>query len=210
MPEAVEKYGNDFRRHPVGTGPFRFVAWEEGQAMVMKRNEHYFEKDSAGNRLPYLDGVKVSFYDSKATEFLLFRQKELEFINDIEASFKDEVLTKKGTLRPAWEGKIVLHTNPYLNIEYLGILVDTTNKLLANSSLRFKKIRQAINYGFDRRKMILYLRNSLGTPAESGFVPMGLPSFDSSVVKGYNYNPAKAKPMIARKASQAVGSSVSG
>jgi ABC-type transport system substrate-binding protein len=194
--EAVEKYGNDFRRHPVGTGPFRFVAWEEGQAMVMKRNENYFEKDSAGNRLPYLDGVKVSFYDSKATEFLLFRQKELEFINDIEASFKDEVLTKQGTLRPAWEDKIVLHTNPYLNIEYLGILVDTTNKLLTNSPLRFKKIRQAINYGFDRRKMILYLRNSLGTPAESGFVPMGLPSFDASVVKGYYYNPAKAKQLL--------------
>jgi len=45
--------------------------------------------------------------------------------------------------------------------------------------------------------MILYLRNSLGTPAESGFVPMGLPSFDSSIVKGYSYNPAKAKELLA-------------
>jgi ABC-type transport system substrate-binding protein len=195
--EAVEKYGNDFRRHPVGTGPFQYVAWEEGQALVMKKNSNYFEKDSTGKSLPYLDGVKVSFYDSKATEFLLFRQKELEFINDIEASFKDEVLTKKGTLRTNWEGKIVLNTNPYLNIEYFGILVDTTNKLVASSPLRIKKIRQAINYGFDRRKMILYLRNSLGTPAESGFVPMGLPSFDSSLVKGYNYNPAKTKQLLA-------------
>src|SRR5215471_15614973 len=68
--EAVEKYGNDFRRHPVGTGPFQFVAWEEGQALVLKKNQAYFEKDSAGNHLPYLDGIKVTFYDSKATEFL--------------------------------------------------------------------------------------------------------------------------------------------
>jgi ABC-type transport system substrate-binding protein len=195
--EAVEKYGNDFRRHPVGTGPFQFVAWEEGQALVMKKNDHYFEKDSTGKALPYLDGVKVSFYDSKATEFLLFRQKQLEFINDIEASFKDEILTKKGTLRKEWEGKIALQTNPYLNIEYLGILVDTTNELLKNSPMRSKKIRQAINYGFDRRKMVLYLRNSLGTPAESGFVPMGLPSFDSSVVTGYHYDPAKTKQLLA-------------
>ena len=154
--------------------------------------------------MPYLDGVKISFYDSKATEFLLFRQKQLEFINDIEASFKDEVLTKKGTLRKEWsartpleEGKIKLQTNPYLNIEYLGILVDSTNELLKNSPMRLKKIRQAINYGFDRRKMILYLRNSLGTAAESGFVPMGLPSFDSSHVKGYNYDPAKTKQLFA-------------
>ncbi len=195
--EAVEKYGTDFRRHPVGTGPFQFVAWEEGQALVLKKNPNYFEKDRAGNRLPYLDGIKVSFYDSKATEFLLFRQKQLEFINDIEASFKDEILTKKGTLRKEWEGKIELQTNPYLNIEYLGILVDSTNELVKNSPMRLRKIRQAINYGFDRRKMVLYLRNSLGTPAESGFVPMGLPSFDSSAVKGYHYDPAKSKQLLA-------------
>ena len=195
--EAVEKYGADFRRHPVGTGPFQFVAWEEGQALVLKKNPHYFEKDESGNRLPYVDGIKVSFYDSKATEFLLFRQKQLEFINDIEASFKDEVLTKKGTLRKEWEGKIELQVNPYLNIEYLGILVDSTNDLVKNSPMQSRKIRQAINYGFDRRKMVLYLRNSLGTPAESGFVPMGLPSFDSLAVKGYHYNPAKTKQLLA-------------
>lgn len=195
--EAVEKYGNDFRRHPVGTGPFRFVAWEEGQALVLQRNPRYFETDSAGDHLPYLDGIKVSFYDSKATEFLLFRQQQLEFINDIDASFKDEVLTKNGTLRPAWEKKIALDVSPYLNTEYLGILVDTNNVLLKGSPLRLKKIRQAINYGFDRRKMILYLRNSLGTPAESGFVPMGLPSFDSSAVKGYHYDPVICRRLLA-------------
>lgn len=195
--EVVEYYGNDFRRHPVGTGPFRMVAWEEGQALVLKRNEKYFEKDSAGNTLPYLDGVKVSFYDSKATEFLLFRQKDLDFINDIEASFKDEVLTKAGTLRKEWEGKIRLIASPYLNIEYLGILMDTTNPLLAGSPLRLKKIRQAINFGFDRRKMTLYLRNSLGTPAESGFVPLGLPSFDSVVVRGYHFDPVKTRQLLA-------------
>jgi ABC-type transport system substrate-binding protein len=195
--EAVAKYGNDFRRHPVGSGPFQFVAWEEGQALILKKNENYFEKDSAGNRLPYLDGIKVTFYDSKATEFLLLRQKQLDFMNEIEASFKDEVLTKKGTLKKEWEGKIVLQTNPYLNIEYFGILTDTSNDLLKNSPMRLKKIRQAINYGFDRRKMVLYLRNSLGTPAESGFVPMGLPSFDSSVVKGYCYDPEKSRQLLA-------------
>ncbi|MBS1754125.1 MAG: ABC transporter substrate-binding protein [Ferruginibacter sp.] len=194
--EAVEKYTTDFRRHPVGTGPFQFVAWEEGQALILKKNENYFEQDAAGNRLPYLDGVKVSFYDSKATEFLEFQQNRLDFIDDIDPSFKDEVLTKTGNLKKDWQGKIVLQKHPYLNIEYLGILVDEQNELVKNSPLRIKKLRQAINYGFNRRKMMLYLRNSIGIAAESGFVPAGLPSFDSVTVKGYHYDVVKAKQLL--------------
>lgn len=195
--EAVERYGSDFRRHPVGSGPFRFVDWEEGQALILKKNPAYFETDSTSQKLPYLDGVKVSFYESKATEFLLLRQGKLEFTNDIDASFKDEVLTKKGVLRKEWEGKLRLSTHPYLNIEYLGLMVDSTNELVRNSPTRMRKVRQAINYGFDRNKMILYLRNSLGIPAQSGFVPVGLPSFDSTQVKGYSYDPEKARQLLA-------------
>jgi len=195
-PEAVKKYGPDFRRHPVGTGPFTFVAWEEGQALVLGRNDHYFETDAQGKRLPYLNGIKITFFDSKATEFLLFRQKKLDFINDIDPSFKDELLTKQGELRKEWQGKVELQITPYLNVEYLGILIDSNSALVKTSPLRMKKIRQAINYGFDRRKMMLYLRNSLSAPAESGFVPLGLPSFDPEKVKGYTYDPAKSRQLL--------------
>jgi len=195
--EAVDFYENDFRRHPVGTGPFCFVAWEEGQALVLKKNEHYFEKDANGNRLPFLDGIKVSFFDSKATEFLEFQQNRLDFIDDIDASFKDELLTKTGNLKAKWQGIIELQKQPYLNIEYLGILVDEQKELVKNSPLKQKKIRQAINYGFDRKKMMLYLRNSIGIAAESGFVPCGLPSFDSVTIRGYSYNIVKAKALLA-------------
>lgn len=194
--EAVRYYGAGFRAHPVGSGPFRFVAMEEGQALILRRNDHYFEVDAAGHSLPYLRGIKVSFFDSKATEFLLFRQGELDFMNDIDPSFKDEVLSKSGQLRPAWKDRIRLSKHAYLNTEYLGILQDTGNALVQQSPLRFKKLRQAINYGFDRRKMMLYLRNSIGTPAESGFIPAGLPSFDADKVKGYQYNPVRARQLL--------------
>lgn len=206
--EAVEKWGTDFRRHPVGTGPFQFVAWEEGQSLALKKNDGYFERDAAGNRLPYLDGIQISFNDSKASEFLLFRQHKLDFINDIDASFKDELLTKRGTLRPAWASEIVLQKHSYLNIEYLGLLVDTANAVMKGSPLRLQKIRQAINYGFDRRKMMLYLRNSIGTPAESGFVPMGLPSFDSAKVHGYRYDPQRARALVREAGYAAAGAPV--
>ncbi|HRE51703.1 MAG TPA: ABC transporter substrate-binding protein [Flavitalea sp.] len=195
--EAVEKYGRDFRNHPCGTGPFRFKSWEEGQALILEKNENYFEKDEEGNTLPYLDAIKISFYNNKATEFLLFRQGKLDFINDIDASFKDEILDKRGRLKKEWEHTIVLSKHPYLNTEYFGILVDSSLDIVKNSPLRLKQIRQAVNYGFDRRKMMMYLRNGIGIPAESGFIPAGLPSYDSAIVRGYHYDPDKAKQLLA-------------
>lgn len=174
--EAVEKYGNDFRRHPVGTGPFSFVAWEEGQALVLRRNPQYFEKSSTGEKLPYLDGIKVSFLDSRAAEFLELQSGRLDFINDVDPSFKDEVLTRTGNLKTEWEGKLLLQKHSYLNIEYLGILTDTLNPLLKNSPFRQKIFREAISYAINKRRMMLYLRNSIGTAANSGFIPPGLPA----------------------------------
>jgi oligopeptide transport system substrate-binding protein len=195
--EAIKKFGKDFRNHPCGTGPFQLGSWEEGQSLILVRNPHYFEKDKSGARLPYLHAIKISFFDNKATEFLLFQQGQLDFLNDIDASFKDEVLSKKGELKKNWMGKITLSKHSFLNTEYLGMLVDTSNILVKSSPLRFKKVRQAFNYGIDRRKMILYLRNSIGVPAESGFVPAGLPSFDSSKVIGYHFDPSKARRLLA-------------
>ncbi len=194
--EAIDFYGSDFRKHPVGTGPFQFVTWKEGQALILKKNSNYFEKDSHGKQLPYLDGIAISFLNSKTSEFLSFQQNKIDFINDMDPAFKDEILSKKGTLKSEWKNKISITKNPYLNIEYLGILTDTSNPVLTGSPLKIKKIRQAINYAIDRKKMIFYLRNSIGYPANSGFVPAGMPSFDSSILKGYDYNPQKAMSLI--------------
>lgn len=194
--EVVEKYGNDFRRNPCGSGPFMFKEWEEGQALILIKNPAYFERDEQGIRLPYLDAIKTTFSDSKATEFLLLRQGKLDFTNDLDASFRDEVLSKRGTLKPDWEGKLILSKHPYLNTEYLGFLVDSTRPVTRGSPLLNKKVRQAINYAFDRKKMVLYLRNSIGIAAESGFVPAGLPSFDSTIVKGYSFDPVRARKLL--------------
>ncbi|MFY7900218.1 MAG: ABC transporter substrate-binding protein [Chitinophagaceae bacterium] len=194
--EVVEKYGKDFRRNPCGSGPFKFVSWDEGQALILHKNEHYWEKDSLGKQLPYLDAVKVSFYDNKGTEFLQFRQQKLSFINDIDASFKDEILTKKGVLRSTWSNKIHLQKHAYLNTEYLGILVDEQNEKVMASPIKLKAIRQAINYAINRPQLMMYMRNSIGIAAEAGFVPSGLPSRNTSLVKGYSYNPTKAKELL--------------
>lgn len=194
--EAVEKYGKDFRSHPCGTGPFQLKLWDEGQAMILEKNPHYWQRDEQGNQLPYLDAVQISFYDNKATEFLEFRQGRLSFINDIDPSFKDEVLTKTGELRNEWKQKIVLQKHAYLNTEYFGILTDTSNALLKNSPLKQKAVRQAINYAINKQQLMMYMRNSIGTPATAGMAPLGLPSENAETVKGYSYNPDTARLLL--------------
>ena len=191
--EIVTFYGKDFRRNPIGTGPFQFKLWKEGVKLVMVRNSNYFEKEGT-QQLPYLDAVAVTFIADKQSAFLEFVKGNLDFISGIDPSYKDELLTKKGELNPKYIGKFKMQSQAYLNTEYLGFLVD--EKKTENSPLRLKAIRQAINYGFDRGKMIKYLRNNIGTPGIYGFIPKGMPAFDSTTNIGYNYNPIKAKQLL--------------
>ncbi|WP_183564683.1 ABC transporter substrate-binding protein [Mucilaginibacter sp. SP1R1] len=194
--EVVEYYGKDFRSHPVGTGPFKFKYWKEGEVLVLLKNEKYWEKDNKGRRLPYLDAVKATFIADKQTSFLEFIKKKLDFLNDIDGSYRDDILTKSGSVTQKYKGKFILNTAPYLNTMYLGILVDTNLAIVKKSPLKILKVRQAINYAIDRQKMIKYLRNSMGTPGYAGFIPEGMPGF-SKDVKGYGYDPDKARQLLA-------------
>lgn len=194
--EVVEHYGKDFRSHPVGTGPFKFKYWKEEEILVLLKNEHYWEKEN-NRQLPYLDAVKVTFISDKQSAFMNFLRKDLDFFYGVDGSYRDDILTKSGNRTKKYADKFQLIKGAYLCTEYLGILVDTSKSIAKNSPLKHKKIRQAINYAIDKEKLIKYLRNSIGTPATSGFVPEGMPGFDALKVKGYSYNPGKAAALLA-------------
>lgn len=195
--EVVDFYGKDFRSHPIGTGPFKLKYWKEGEVLVLLKNDKYWEFDSKGKRLPYLDAVRATFIADKQTSFLEFVKKKLDFLNDIDGSYRDDILTKSGKVTQKYKGKFILNTAPYLNTMYLGILVDSNLAIVKKSPLKILKVRQAINYAIDRQKMIKYLRNSMGTPGYSGFIPQGMPGFDGKCVKGYSYDPEKARRLLA-------------
>lgn len=193
--EAIGYYAENFRKNPVGTGPFQFKMWKEGVKLVFVKNPHYFEFEN-GRRLPYLDAVAITFLPDKQSAFLEFTKGNLDFISGIDPDYKDELLTMEGKLNPKFTGKFQLITQPYLNTEYLGFLVDSNSLVVRNDPVRLKNIRKAINYAFDRKKMIRFLRNNIGTPGINGIIPKGMPSFDSTSVY-YEYNPGKARKLLA-------------
>ena len=184
--EAIDFYGSDFRKNPVGTGPFQFKAWEENTKLVFRKNPLYYERDNKGNQLPYLEAIAITFLPDKQAEFLQFVQGNLDMMRSIDNSYKDELLNPKGLLNDQYKESIVLQKIPALNSEYIGFYLGDNDSPTQN-----KNFRKALNYGFDRKAMITYLRNNIGTPALSGFIPKGIAGYNAQ--QGYSYQPEKAK-----------------
>ena len=178
--EAVSHFGNKFGKNPIGTGPFKFKKWEENVKLILRKNELYFEKDKHGKQLPYLESISITFLPEKKSEFLEFIKGKIDYINSIDSSFKDEILTRDGVLKNKYEKSVNLLSGPYLNTEYIGFFLGKEN---LNSD--HKKLRKAINYAIDRKKMMRFLRNNIGSPAIHGFIPIGL---IGERTKGFEYD----------------------
>lgn len=188
VPREGFENGYNFRKKPIGTGAFAFKLWEENVKLVLRKNPIYYEKDENGNQLPYLEAVAITFLPDKQSGFLQFVQGKSDFISGLDTSYKDEILTPKGELQQKYQEDFQMLKGLYLNTEYLGFKVDNSESILAD-----KRIRQALNYAFDRTKMVAYLRNNMGTPATNGFVPEGL---QGRYLNGYDYDLAKAKSLV--------------
>ena len=126
-----------------------------------------------------------------------FMKGNLDLISGLDACYKDALLTRDGNLKEEFHQQIRVQKAPYLNTEYLGFL-HKENKSGELNPLLIKEVREAINYGIDREKMIRFLRNGIGNPHTHGFVPAGLPSFDTARVKGYQYDPRKSAALLAK------------
>jgi peptide/nickel transport system substrate-binding protein len=193
--EAIEFYGQDFRRNPVGTGPFKFKLWEEGTKLVLYKNENYFEFEGK-NRLPYLDAVSISFVKDRETAFMELLNGKYDMLSGADAFNINEVLDKDGNLKTVYSEKFKLQKQTFLKTDYLGFLIDENIDVVKKSPLKIKALRKAINHGFDRVKLVKYFRRNIGYPATAGFIPNGLPSFNENVVKGYDYNPEKVRQLL--------------
>jgi peptide/nickel transport system substrate-binding protein len=194
--EAVDKYGKDFSRKPVGTGPFTFKQWTENESLTLLKNQNYWRKDASGKALPYLDAVQVSFIADKNQAFLTFQQGKLEMVSGIEEGSRDLILNRDGSLKKEFTSQFQAEKVPYLNTEYLAFQLDPNLYKDKKHPFLDKRVRQAMNYGINRGELVSFLRNRLGLPGVSGVVPVAMPSYDSTKVKGYTYDVTKAQKLL--------------
>ena len=183
--EVVELYGDEFGKKPIGTGPFMFSNWADGIKLNLIRNPNYFESTET-NKIPKLDGISIKFIQSKQTELLEFIQGNLDLFTGLESSFKDEIISADGKLNKKYSNTFDLKISPFLNTEYLAFNMDDKS-----SPIYDVNFRKAIHHCIDRNAMVNYLRNGIGTPANGGFIPLGLPNHVNYDNPAYNLDLAR-------------------
>lgn len=188
--EAVEKYGSEIRMHPVGTGPFYMKVNKDNQVTFLARNPSYWQKDSFGNQLPYLDALRISFIKEKKNELLEFSKGNSDLVYRFPLEMIDEIVDYKHQLKPAYKG-FQLQFMPQISIQYYGF--QHQGKIFNNVN-----VRKAFCYAIDRQKLCDFTLKGTGFPAIYGSVPPGTGTFDSKTVKGYNFDPAKAQEYMAK------------
>lgn len=188
VPKELFADGNEnFNQHPIGTGPFQFKIWEDNVKMVLRRNPLYFEKDEQGRALPYLEAVNISFLPEKNSEFLELIKGNVDMMADLDPSYKDEILSADGNLNPKYRDQLYLRKEPYLSTVYFCFFLDDKDAI-------DHRLRQAMNYGIDKNKIIKYLMKGQGFAADGGFIPKGLPGHSNT--SGYRYDLERAKELI--------------
>lgn len=194
--EAVEHHGPEWRKHPVGCGPFRFFQWREGVKLVLQRYPRYHRKDEEGNALPYLDAVVVSFVKDPNAEFLALVKGELDMVSGAEGGFLNELLDPLGEMAPKYADRIHMERAPGLATDYLGFLMDSSAASVVGTPWADRRVRRALSLATDRQRLVTYLKHGIGRPAQS-IIPPVLPGTQAPFWSSGPYRPEEARRLLA-------------
>jgi len=87
---AVEKFGKEFGRNPVGTGPFKFVQWRENELIELVRNPDYFEPG-----LPYLDKINIQLIKEPTAAVAAIMSGQVDALDACPFQFMSQVRGNK-------------------------------------------------------------------------------------------------------------------
>jgi peptide/nickel transport system substrate-binding protein/glutathione transport system substrate-binding protein len=174
-PIAVKKNGPNIDRKPVGTGPFKFVEWQDNVSFTMVRNDHYWRPG-----LPYLDGIKMGIINEFNTCARTVIAGQADVALDLEVEQKryaDRVKT------------VVAKANPCF------VFYDVFFNY-GRSPLNDVRIRRALYYAIDRDAINKVMNDGLGEPSCAP-LPTEFWATDPSTVNYYTHDPERAKKLLA-------------
>jgi peptide/nickel transport system substrate-binding protein len=163
-------------RHPIGTGPYRFVEWKTGERIVLEANPGYWEGR------PYIDRYVYRIIPDQATMFLELKSKGIDFMG----------LTP---LQYARQSEFAAFREEFNKYRYLSFSYTYLGYNLTNPLFQDKGVRKAISYAIDKQEMVDGVLLGLGKVATGPYKP-GTWVYNDKVER-YGYNPQKAKELLA-------------
>jgi peptide/nickel transport system substrate-binding protein len=135
--KAAKEKGKAYGRSPVGTGPFKFVEWKEGDYILLEKNPNYWDSDG-GNKLPYLDKVMIRFIIEPSTLVAAVKTGEVDGINNVAPQFVGE-----------------LRRDPKLNVfTAVGGNWRCMHFNMAKEPFTDKALRKAVAFAIDRKEIV--------------------------------------------------------
>jgi peptide/nickel transport system substrate-binding protein len=182
-PTAVKKLGDDFGHNPVGSGPFKFKAWESGSSITLERNPDYvnYRADDTNKGPAYVDELVYNVIPEAATQTAAFEAGELDLLSvpreDVARLSEDPNIT-------------IVSLEKSNNINF----IEFANKPPFNNP----NFRKAVAHAIDAQSIadIAYLGNA--TPNQCP-VPIGNAAYDAELCAehGYAYDLEQAKKSLA-------------
>jgi peptide/nickel transport system substrate-binding protein len=143
---------------PVGTGPFVVASYAPREKLLVERNANYWQKDSYGNQLPYLDAIEFRVVDDPEVA-----------AEGLDAGGIDMMSTGSGSVIDAWRSApdrfAVTERNEFVSTTYLLLDLDK------DTALRDKRVRRALSAAIDRAELIETITAGVATAANGVFSP---------------------------------------
>ena len=169
-PRAVKEKGKAYGRSPVGTGPFKFVEWKEGDFISLERFPNYWETDAAGGKLPYLDKVLIKFIIEPSTLVAALKTGEVDGINNVAPQFVAD-----------------LRKDPKLNVfTAVGGNWRCLPMNLAKEPFSDKNLRKAVAFALDRKEILTRVEFGEGIVAHGPISPPMGAFYDPAYETGKN------------------------
>jgi glutathione transport system substrate-binding protein len=174
-PATIKQGEEQIARHPVGTGPFKFVSWAPGREIVLERNPEYWESGK-----PAVDRIVFKLITEDASRVATLLSGEAQFIYQVPAVQAEAVSKAPGvSLDKRWS----------IFASYIAM---NNQKAPFNSP----QVRQAMNYAVDKDAIIKVVLRGYGRMLDSPIAP-GVIGYSAVQPGGWPYDLAKAKQLLA-------------